>query len=270
MEIKYRYRETNTPYYFEKEILNLDDKVLIGFEIYDGNKVRWGLRETTISSDKSFSNTTLLFDNVLNRYGKDEKRILCLDKDGCVFRGRINNSDVLGRTNNIPFVKTNFLTIEDFGGSDVRIEEHHDNIVIVRYKENDIEKCVFYDFKTFTPCSTVFDKIYANNCFLKSYQKGEISRIFLGRMNYETGEVKPIGFDINKREFINFPLKDGMIDEEEMANYLAKDDYFTGFHTSLYRTLNKLNLIWVLTDLNIAASDITNKLVKLNSNATKK
>ena len=270
METKYELRSSSIPYYLENDISS-DNTILKEFEIFDGETVKWGIRGYFIPIKKSkYCNCTPLFDNMTKENGEDKERIICKNKNTYVFHAKINNSEILGEISDSPLATPNFLKIEDFGGDSVKINLIDDRIAFVRFKKNSISKCVFFDLKEFRPCSNIFDTIYVDNNFIKSYIINDKVRVVIGRVNYTNGVVKPYGYDINTGEFFEFPItKCGMINERDMIHYL-KENPSIGFDKKNYQSLYKLNLITLLLNLGIDGFNVIQELDIKNGMRCKK
>ena len=271
MDTKYELRKNCTPYYFENDIKKINDVILKEFEIFDGKEVKWGIREDYINNSyKKYYNTTFLFDNIKDRYNCDKKRILYCGDDTCVFHGKISNKEVLGKINIHPLYNRDFLVLNYFGSESVKIVENDDNTAFVKFQDNGLEKCLYFNYKDFRPCSNIFDLVYANNYFIKSYQINDKIYVYLGKVNIHNGFIKPYGYDINKREIIYFPINDnGLIDEKKMISNIQKSDLSIGFDFCFYKELFKINLIILLNNLNIDGYDVLKELDKENSEKKK-
>lgn len=261
---KYYLRENKIPYYYEYD-LERKPVSLKMFEIFDGNEVKWGIREDYITiHDYKYCRMTPLFQNMTDEeLGNDKERFIYLGDNKVIIHAKLNNSEVLCKLNNedTSFEKP-ILDIEDFGGDNVEIQELHE-AALVKYHEDDIPKCVYFDYKNFAPCSNEFNIIYNENFFIKSYIINGKVRMFLGKLSYPIGVVRSLAYDINKGEFINFPLtSDELIDEEKMMEYFKKDKPNMGFSPNIFKDLNKVNLFWALTDLNVYAYGIITRFRK--------
>ena len=261
MEEKYRLRNNKTPYYFEKNIDNNHGLILKEFEVFDGNTVKWGLREFYDAfKNYNYYNTTPFFDNMIDEYGMDKKRILYNKNSKIVFKAKLNNHEVLGKINEPSIIKNDFVTIEYFGKEDVKISELDESKAFIKYKKDDLSKCILFDYESFSPCSNEFDAIYVDNSFLKSYLINDKIRVFVGKINPDSSVVKPQGYDVNMGKFITYPIDDdGKIIEEEMINYLENSSDL-GIDKEYYKKLNKLNLISLLLKLKIDAFNVTREL----------
>lgn len=261
MKSKYELRDSKTPYFFEKDIINGPGFTLKEFEIFDGDKVRWGLKEDYEGKENKYSNTTPLFDNVLDNYQKDKERILYIDGLNCIFQGMINGSEVIGKTNSCNSVSNKFTNIVDFGGEEVHIHKFKNNMVFVSYKEDGLKKCLYFDYKEFKSCSNIFDSVYVDSSFLKSYVIDGTIWPFIGKVNYDNGVVEPMGYDICKNEYITFPLDEkGFIDDNVMIEKLNSEFYNIGYKKNSYIKINKDSIISVLRAFGIEDFDILSKL----------
>lgn len=272
---KYILREKKIPYY-QDEVLTRNHGAANGvmpgvslkvYEVFDGKDVKWGVREEYISIfDDRTCKSTPLFENMIDEYGYDKNRVIYLEDSKFLLHGKLNGSEVLAKINSNMVPNSNFVSIENFGGEDVRIREENDDKAFICYKENGFKKCMYFDLKEFRPCSSIFDAIYADNCFLKSYViNGEI-RAFVGKIHSKEHTVKSYGFDINRKEYFLFPLdENGLIDEEEMLISLYEDvDDVKGFNKEYYKNLDKRNLITLLLGLEIDGFKVVYDLQEKN------
>ena len=71
--------------------------------------------------------------------------------------------------------------------------------------------------------------------------------------------------DINYRKFINFPLdEDGLIDEDVMINGLQNENPSIGINSEVYKNLEKFNIICTLIDLKVDGFELISELDKRN------
>lgn len=265
-ENKYMLREKGIPYYYEYDLTRNPGVYLKEFEIFDGKEVKWGVREDYIKiTDGKYCRMTPLFQNMTDENGKDIERFIYLEDYKFLIHGKLNDSEVLCKLNDNSSLDTNLVDIMDFGGKDVKITVYKDGTAQVRYKENDLPRCIFFNYKDFSLCSNVFDGVYDKGYFLKSYIINDHLRMFLGKLSYSPITVKEMGYDINKQEFISFPLNDnGLIDENEMMNYFLKDGKIRQFDKDIYQKTERNDLAWVLYDLHVHAYDVVTRLDKYN------
>ncbi len=229
-EKKYEYRKDKKPYTFSEPVSenpNVRTGVMPGvsykmFEIFDGNEVKWGIRESYISIYMDYiCKSTPLFENMTDENGKDLERIIYLGNSKFVYHGKINGSEVLCKINGSS--EESFYTIEDFYGNNVKIQEKNDGIVFVTFKLDGLDKCVYFNCHTFSKCSNEFDAIDEEGYFLKNYVINGKMRRFMGQIDLDTFMVKPYGYDINKNEYIIFPTDDkGLIDDDIMMDLVVK------------------------------------------------
>ncbi len=71
-----------------------------------------------------------------------------------------------------------------------------------------------------------------------SYEIDGKIRAFVGLTNLYVGLSYPIGFDLNKQEFIKFPInKFGLIDDEKMKEHLREEKLNIGYDPEEYRKI---------------------------------
>ena len=238
-------------------------KVLVMYEVFDGEKLKWGVKEEYINAHDRVCKSTPLFENVGNIYDDDSTRIIYLGDSKFILRGKINNSEVLCRINENSYKDNDFYQLETFSGCDVKLSFLSDNKVLAKFKLDGINKCMYFDYKNFKFCSNLLDCMDDNNYFIKTYVVRNEVRTFLGQLN-DDYTVKPYGFDTDKREFMLFPLtEDGLIDEEEMEKYVDMDVLVHGKNVDDYKPfievrdgLMKMGAIGYLTK---PALDLLNK-----------
>lgn len=263
-EDRYMMRAKGLPYYYD-EVLERTPVGLKIYEIFDGKEIKWGVREDYISiyDDKLYKSTPL-FENMTDIYGKDKERIIYLPEYKTIIHGKINGSEVLCRIDD-GISEENFYTLETFSGKDVKIYENNKETALVKYKSNGLNKCLYFNYKDFRPCSNEFDVIDKTNFFIKNYVTNGKIRTFFGQINEDGTEVKPYGYDFNKQEYILFPLtEDGLINEEEMMDYVEKNPTIQGYSLDAYKLLqDPINGIMSL-GLGILTYNIRESLNELN------
>lgn len=228
---KYKYRQDKQPYRYELALYRHGGEAVKMYEFFDGEKVTWSVSQDFTSEvvDK-YCNSTPMFENVVDENGKDRERIIYKSKDqfGMTLLGRINGSDVLYNlsTTNLQ-ISPNFNKMEDFGGKKVKIDILADNKVKVNYHDYIYtDKVILFDCEKFKPFTNEFDGIYDNKYFIKTYAKENFYvEVFVGELDYDTGEVKPVGYNLSKGEFIEFPITDGLINDDEMKKMVLEDKY---------------------------------------------
>ncbi len=251
-------RNIKTPYYSENDINLTSGVILKEYEIFDGNKVLWGIKE----NDCGLCKTTPLFDNIVDYRGFDKKRILCNDENGLIIHGKLNDSELLARINPQSRINSKFLFIEDFGGKNVRITIEDDENALVNIENDDLKKyCFYFNYKEFKQYSNNFDLVTVDSVFLKSYIIDGTIRPFVGLVNTDNGVVKPLGFDICKQDYIDFPLdENGLIDDNKMTHNLNEEFYNIGYKQEFYKKLDKRNLITLLAYLDVDGFRVINRL----------
>ena len=263
-------RKKGLPYHYDY-VLERTPVGLKLYEIFDGKEVKWGVREDYISiyDDKLYLSTPL-FENMVDEDGKDKERIIYLPNYDYVIHGKLNDSEVLCRVDKCAKSESEFYKIEDFGGKDVKIYENDKINAFVGFNgEYDIRKCMYFNYNTFKPSSNVFDYIDISNFFLKSYVVGDNKiRIFFGKLADNGLEVKPYGYDISKNEYFKFPLTDdGLIDENEMKNFIEKDEFISSGEADLYRVFQ--NALNKTMDIGAYGMFIRPVIERLNNEKTK-
>ena len=229
-EDRYKKKEKGLPYYYDYVI----ERTPVGlkeYEIFDGNDVKWGVREDYISTnDDKLYMSTPLFENMVTKDGKDKERIIYLPEFRYIVNGKINGSEVLCKVNKSAISENDFCEIKEFG-EEATIEIDDNKIAFVKYKKDGWDKCVYFDCDKFKPISSEFDVIYREKFFIKSYilRVGTsicweyIARVFIGEIDEKTKKTKLYGWDKSKHKMIKFPLTDdGFIDDEKMMVYVEK------------------------------------------------
>ncbi len=120
---------------------------------------------------------------------------------------------------------------------------------------------------------------YEDYTMIHSYLVNGKVRVFLGITNEYLGITYPIGCDLNKNEYFQFPINpDGTINEEKMIEELKNDDSSIGFSLEEYKKAVKAkavanflrillkNDIFVLGSNNLTRH-IINSLAELNDNS---
>ena len=230
-EDRYLLREQKIPYYFDDIIVRTKGNTkstypgvyIKMYEIFDGEIVRWGVREEYNSVfDDRVCKSTPLFENIVDESGKDKERIIYLGDSKFIFHGKINGSEVLCKLND-DVMSEDFYKIEDFPGENVTIEEIDKDTVLAKFKLDGLNRCMYFKYRDFRPCSNVFDFVDASHYFLKTYVLNGKVRRFLGQINEDGTMVKPYGYDIDKKEYFLFPrTEDNLIDDELMMDYITK------------------------------------------------
>ena len=269
-ENKYLFREKGVSYFYEKEI-NEQYKM---FEIFDGKEVKWGVKEenTKIPQEQQ-CRMTPLFQNMTDEYGQDKERVITLKDNRIILHGKLNDSEVLCRFTNDSSIDSPLVEINDFGGKDVTMTMYHGN-ALIKYFDGNLPRCYFFDYEKFAPCSNVFDGVYEKGFFIKSFIVNGRLRMFLGKLTYCPVEVKMPTYDINRQEYVLFPVnQDGTINEEKMNDYFKKDSKYIGFDKDIYNYLNRDDLGSILFDLKVYAFSvltILNKDVKYMEKARRR
>ena len=77
-----------------------------------------------------------------------------------------------------------------------------------------------------------------------SYEIDGKIRSFLGLTNIYVGLSYPIGFDLNKQEFVKFPInKNGLIDDNKMREILNNEKLGLGFDKEEYEKIMQANTL---------------------------
>ncbi len=276
-EDRYMLREKGIPYSYDEPVTETPDVrtgVMPGvslrmYEIFDGKEVKWGIREDYISIyfDRVCKSTPL-FENMTDEFGKDKERIIYLGNSKFLYHGMINGSEVLCKIND-SLTDDDFYTIENFTGKGVKFTEKDKNTALVKFIDNGLNKYMYFKYREFRPCSNVFDYVDDKNFFIKSYVVDNKLRVFMGKINDDGTEVKPYGYDMNRREYINFPLdEDGLIDEDEMYDYVKTDAHLYGENISNYRYIQD-NITSFLMDLGLYGLEARLGIEALNSERNK-
>lgn len=266
-------RKEGIPYYYDEVLTRSKGDtnstypgvVLKMFEIFDGEQVKWGVREEYISvHDDRVCKSTPLFENVVCIYGVDAERIIYLGNSKFVLYGKINNSEVLCRINENSYTEHDFYKLETFSGCDTKLSFLSDDKVIARFKLDGFNKCMYFDYKNFQFCSNLLDCVDDNDYFIKTYVVRNEVRSFLGQLDSSDYTVKPYGFDMDKREYILFPLtEDGLIDEEKMEKYADMDVTVHGRNINEYKFFQEIRdglmRIGAIEFLTKQALDLLNK-----------
>lgn len=250
---KYELRKRKVPYYYEDVITRNPGVSLKMFEIFNGEEVRWGIREEYISiTDKKYCASTPLFENVVDEKGFDRERIIYLKDSNFVIHGKLNNSEILGRIDSSAMLEQRFFGYQDFGGNDIKISDEENKKVRIMFKNNGYDRQFYFDCEKFTKYGNVFDIIYVNSFFIKSYEIDNKVKVFLGKLNTTNGMIYPVGYDIVNEKYFDFPLdKEGFINEYEMVTMLSRDKSNRGLNIDFYKGLNKDSLILMLFALDV-------------------
>ena len=216
-------------------------------ENFDGKDISWFVyQEYTDEYGHKHYITSPVFENVVED-GSDRIRLLyeTKEKDAIFFIARRNGSDVVYRQGLfIPINGLSSAKLEDFGGDKAVIEIVKPNKLRVDYSKNGAKRVILFNLDTFKPYSNEFNGIYDDKYFIKSYpldENNEYRRYIVGVVDRLTGEISPIAYDINRMEYIELPLtEDGLIDDEIMQN--EKID-FCGYPR---KNVEKDEIIWFL------------------------
>ena len=269
-EDRYILRKEGIPYYYDEIISrtpNIKNGVMPGvsakiYEIFDGKEVKWGVREEYISIfDYRVCRSTPLFENMVDENGKDKERVIYLGDSKFVFHGKLNNSEVLCRFSDNE--DNQFVEIETFGGKDVKITPYMNGTALIETHDDVLPKCYFFDTNKFVRCSNIMDVLYKNNCFLKSYQYGDKVRVIMGRLTYSPIMVRQFGCDVNKDDVILMPLDEyGLLDENEMINYLNKEKKVIGISIDAYKKAISNDFSTTMFNLNVYEFGIMTRMNK--------
>lgn len=260
MEIgrKYELRKNKIPYYYEDVITNNPGMSLNMFEIFDGKKVYWGIKEEFISiSDEKYCASTPLFENITDEKGYDQERIIYLKDYKLIIHGKLNNSEILGRINICAMLDKEFFEYKDFGGNGIRISDEENKKVRILFKKDGFDKQIYFDCEKFELYGNSFDNIYVNSFFVKSYVVDNKIKVFLGKLDVRNSTIYPMGYDIVNERYFDFPLdKDGFIDENMMINLLNNDISNRGLNIELYKNIKKDSLILMLFALDVDGFEV--------------
>ncbi len=184
-----------------------------------------------------YAATTPLFDNITDKFGKDEPRIIYQDPKKCIIvRGKLNGSVVLCLING----SDRFYDLYDLKTENVKMGLYDDLPKTLKisykepgpdYKEAGLKRKLLFDLNEFEPRTNELDEIYDDGYFLKSYLVNGKIRAFYGLLDFEGKTVKPYAYDVSKKEIIELPTKKErvfnlytLIDDEKMMEYLQKED----------------------------------------------
>lgn len=86
---------------------------------------------------------------------------------------------------------------------------------------------------------------------LFSYEIDGKIRAFVGLSNLYLGKSYPVGFDLNKQEFVKFPINElGLIDDKKMKEILNEEKLGIGFDIEEYKEACKsYDISYILRDL---------------------
>lgn len=259
---KYRLREEGIPYYYEYPLTQNPGVSLKMIEVFDEKGVRWGVREEFVSiTGEKFCAMTPLFDNLVDEKGIDRERIIYLKDFNFLIHGKLNGNEILGRINKEAMLDKKFFEKINFDGENIHISDEEDKKVRVSFIKNGVSKQIYFDCEKFAPYGNDFDVTYVNSFFIKSYQVNNRISVFVGKANFDTGEIYPKGYDIVRAKYIDFPLdKDGFINENEMIKNLSNDTSGLGLNIEFYKGLNKDSLILLLFSLDVEGFDVCQEL----------
>ena len=113
--------------------------------------------------------------------------------------------------------------------------------------------------------SYFFHKIYGNTYTLHSYLVDGGVRAFIGITNVDNGVFLQKCFDINRQEFVELPLKNGLIDDEMMLEVIKKEDASIRFSFEKYQNAIKLNNIFIVLKNLIGYYDVFDKINEINA-----
>jgi hypothetical protein len=266
-EDRYLMRKKGLPYYLD-DVLERTPVGLNIYELFDGREVKWGVREEFISIfDDRLCQSTPLFTNMVDENGKDKERIIYLPGYKHIIHGNLDGKEVLCQVDKTSESEFDYFKIMDLGGKDIQVLEKDDEKIYLTYDVDGLKKYIYFDYINFKPCSNSFDYIDTTNYFLKSYQVSNRVKLFFGKLN-DNKEVLPYGYDVINDEFIQFPLTDdGLIDEEIMNDYVSDDPTISSSYENykyLQETINKG------MDLGVYCRDVRIILENLNKAKTMK
>ena len=269
MEIdkKYRLRKENIPYYYDYPLTHNPGVSLKMFETFDGNGLQWGIREEYVSiTGKRFCAMTPLFENIVDEKGFDRERIIYLKDYNFLVHGKLNGNEVIGRINSSAMLDKKFFEMANFDGDNIHISDEENGKVLVSYRKDGLTRHVYFDCEKFKTYGNVFDTTYVNSFFLKSYQINNKMFVFVGKANFDTGAIYPMGYDVVREKYIDFPLdEDSYIDDNKMIEDLKNDKSNRGLNIEFYKNLKKDSLIVLLSNLDVegfSVCEVLNKQVK--------
>jgi hypothetical protein len=109
---------------------------------------------------------------------------------------------------------------------------------------------------------------YFGNAFtLHGYNVNDVIRSFVAITNVDSGQVLPVAFDLDKRNFIMIPIaNNGLIDDNMMIETIKEDDLSIGLSPFFYEDIVGLgNIYSIMMYLGIEDGfDITEKLFDYN------
>lgn len=150
---------------------------------------------------------------------------------------------------------------------------YNDDIERVSLENEDDKKSFFYNDRLDRIVSNIIDGAYTiklnfgNMYTLHSYVINDKVRAFLAITNTDIGKVYSVGYDLNTKEFMVFPIDEhGLIYEDGMVTLLKLEDPSLGIDQKIYKDNLKIgNLYYVLRGLGTTNEfEVTNELVRFN------
>ena len=157
--------------------------------------------------------------------------------------------------------------------------------IYVFLENNGMSKYFVYlcDFDNPRPMTNIVDSLYEHHSDNSNLEDHSISwsyevqgkiRAVIGLSNTYVGVTYPIGYDLNTKQFINFPLNEfGLIDEKTLKDIFSGDDISIGFDKEVFKNaIDKHDLYRSVESFDIAkfaggreyANWILNNLEKYN------
>ena len=168
------------------------------------------------------------------------------------------------------FLRDNFSDYE-IRFADKSIYDEH--LVRIYIKKDGVEKSFFYNYNLEAVVSNLVDGVYSitlpsGNVFtLHSFIIDGKVRMFLSITNLEYGKVMPVGYDINKKNFVIFLMNNkGLIKEDNLKSYLESEEVNIGIDPLLYKNNLRLGNIYLILK-NAKVDDefkVIEKLEKMN------
>ena len=163
---------------------------------------------------------------------------------------------------------------EIYPGYDMELFKRYfneDKVSCVWLSKDGIRKYIYYnhdlDKVVSNPVdgSYFFHKVYGNAFTLHSYLVDGEVRAFVGITNIDNGVFLPNCFDINRKEFVTLPLKNGLIDEGKVLEIIKDEDPTIRLSREEYnKALSFNNIFSVLRNL-IGYYDVFDKISELNA-----
>lgn len=147
--------------------------------------------------------------------------------------------------------------IDNFGEYGIEIVNYpfeKEGMKYVHLNKDGIKKAIYYSDELERVTTNMFDGIYfiklpVGNAFtVHSYQVGNELRVFLALTNIDHGIVYSVGYDLNNKEYFNFPLNEnGLIDDNLMKEMVQREDSLR-IDKDVYNNSHKLINLFYLMD----------------------